>query len=108
VPLPSLDPSAPATEYVYADGNGKLGIIASVTRPFCGACNRIRITADGKLRNCLFALDEIDVKTPMRRGEPDDRIEDLIRRSVASKWEGHQVNSVHFVRPSRTMHTIGG
>src|SRR5262249_8239711 len=62
VPAPDQDPRAPAQDYLYADGGGRVGIIASVSRPFCVSCNRVRLTADGKLRNCLFALDEIDVK----------------------------------------------
>lgn len=107
-PIPAADPSAPASEYVYDDGGGKVGIIASVSKPFCGDCNRIRITADGKLRNCLFSLEEIDLKTPLRAGAGADRIAELFRQSVRAKWAGHQINSVHFIRPERTMHTIGG
>lgn len=108
VPIDSADPSAPASEFVYADGKGRLGIVASVTRPFCGTCNRIRITADGKLRNCLFALDELDVRAALRGNTADGELAQMIRQSVAGKWEGHQINSVHFIRPGRTMHTIGG
>ena len=104
----NADPSAPASDYVYADGRGRLGIIASVSQPFCDRCNRIRLTADGKLRNCLFALDETDVKTPMRAGASDEQLAELIRESVAAKWAGHQINASDFVRPERTMHTIGG
>lgn len=108
VPMATTDGTAPAEEYAYADGNGRLGIIASVSKPFCAHCNRIRITAEGKLRNCLFALDEIDVKTPMRGGATDAELAELIRTSVAGKWAGHQINSDHFLRPQRTMHSIGG
>jgi cyclic pyranopterin phosphate synthase len=107
-PATKEDPSAPADEYRYLDGKGMLGIIASVTKPFCGACNRIRITAEGKLRNCLFALDEVDIKTPMRSGASDEEIQQLIRDNVKAKWAGHQINSVEFIRPARTMHSIGG
>lgn len=107
-PIAAADPSAPASEYVYADGKGKLGIIASVSKPFCGDCNRLRLTADGKLRNCLFSLDELDLKTPLRRGDSPEAIADLVRKSVSSKWAGHQINQPMFVRPPRTMHTIGG
>jgi cyclic pyranopterin phosphate synthase len=106
--IAAADPSAPASEYVYADGKGKLGIIASVSKPFCGDCNRLRLTADGKLRNCLFSLDELDLKTPLRRGDSAEEIADLVRKSVSSKWAGHQINQPMFVRPPRTMHTIGG
>jgi cyclic pyranopterin phosphate synthase len=107
-PIAAADTSAPASEYVYADGKGKLGIIASVSKPFCGDCNRLRLTADGKLRNCLFSLDELDLKTPLRRGDSAEEIADLVRKSVSSKWAGHQINQPMFVRPPRTMHTIGG
>lgn len=101
------DPHAPALDYEYADG-GKVGFIASVSRPFCRSCNRLRLTADGKFRNCLFALDETDVK-PLLRGTPDDvRLAEMIRLSVWSKWEGHEINSAKFVKPDRTMHAIGG
>jgi cyclic pyranopterin phosphate synthase len=103
------DPTAPAAEYRYRDGGGSVGVIASVSRPFCHHCNRIRLTADGKLRNCLFALDEADVKTLLRTGpETDPAIAELIRRSVWAKWEGHEINTAKFVKPDRTMHAIGG
>jgi len=108
VPVPDPDPRAPATEYAYADGLGRVGFIASVSRPFCGNCNRIRLTADGKLRYCLFAIDETDVKSPMRAGASDAEIAGLIRRTVCSKWEGHEINSAKFVAPPRPMYSIGG
>lgn len=102
------DPSAPALEFEYADG-GRVGIIASVSRPFCRSCNRLRLTAEGRLRNCLFALDETDVKGLLRQLTPDDAaIADVIRRSVWAKWEGHEINTARFVKPDRTMHAIGG
>ena len=107
-PLPDPDPRAPATEYVYQDGGGTVGFIASVSRPFCLNCNRLRITADGKLRYCLFAIQEDDVKTLMRSGAPDEAIAALIRRNVAAKWEGHEINSAKFVAPPRPMYSIGG
>jgi cyclic pyranopterin phosphate synthase len=102
------DPTAPAADFRYADGSGRVGIIASVSRPFCHHCNRLRLTADGKLRNCLFALDETDVKTPLRSDATPELLADLIRRSVWAKWEGHEINTAKFVKPDRTMHTIGG
>ncbi len=108
VPVPGADPSAPAAEYEYADGGGRVGFIASVSRPFCRNCNRIRLTADGKLRYCLFALDEDDVKGLMRSGAADEEIAALIRRNVAGKWEGHEINSSRFVAPPRPMYSIGG
>jgi len=101
------DPHAPALEFAYGDG-GRVGIIASVTRPFCGQCNRLRVTADGKFRNCLFALDEADVR-PLLRPTPDDpALREAIRQVVWQKWEGHEINSARFVKPARTMHAIGG
>ncbi|MBZ5581780.1 MAG: GTP 3',8-cyclase MoaA [Acidobacteriia bacterium] len=108
VPVPDPDPRAPASEYEYADGGGRVGFIASVTKPFCGNCNRIRLTADGKLRYCLFALEETDVKALMRAGAADEEIASLLRRTVAGKWEGHAINSAKFVAPPRPMYSIGG
>jgi cyclic pyranopterin phosphate synthase len=108
VPVPDPDPRAPATEYNFADGIGQVGFIASVSRPFCLNCNRIRLTADGKLRYCLFAIQEDDVKGLMRSGATDGEIADLIRRNVGGKWIGHEINSGKFVPPPRPMHSIGG
>lgn len=107
-PSPDYDPRAPAMEFDYADGRGRVGIIASVSRPFCKSCNRIRLTADGKVRNCLFALDEVDVKALLRSEGTEAAIAETIRRNVAAKWEGHEINSAKFVKPLRTMHAIGG
>jgi cyclic pyranopterin phosphate synthase len=107
-PVPDPDPRAPAVEYRFRDGVGGIGLIASVSRPFCGNCNRLRLTADGKLRNCLFALDELDVKALLRGGAPDEDILALIRRSVGEKWEGHEINASRFVQPPRPMYAIGG
>jgi cyclic pyranopterin phosphate synthase len=108
VPVPGQDPRAPASEFVFEDGVGRIGIIASVSRPFCMSCNRIRITADGKIRNCLFAIDEFDVKGIMRSGGSDDAIADTVRRAVHAKWEGHEINTARFVQPARPMYSIGG
>ena len=108
VPVPDPDPRAPATEYDYADGSGRVGFIASVSKPFCMNCNRFRLTADGKLRYCLFAIEEDDVKTLMRAGGTDEEIAALIRRNVAGKWAGHEINSAKFVPPPRPMYSIGG
>jgi len=107
-PVPDPDPRAPASEYVYADGGGMVGFIASVSRPFCLNCNRLRLTADGHLRYCLFAIEEDDVKTLMRSGAPDEEIAALVRRNVAGKWQGHEINSAKFVAPPRPMYSIGG
>ncbi len=103
------DPTAPAAEYAYRDGRGRVGLIASVSRPFCHNCNRIRLTADGKLRNCLFALNEYDLKTLLRdSGECDRELVTVVRTAVWEKWEGHEINTARFIKPDRTMHTIGG
>jgi cyclic pyranopterin phosphate synthase len=108
VPAHDYDPRAPAMDFVYTDGGGRVGIIASVSRPFCLSCNRVRLTADGKLRNCLFALDEVDIKGLLRGGAADAAIADTIRQNVAAKWEGHEINTARFIKPLRTMHAIGG
>jgi cyclic pyranopterin phosphate synthase len=107
VPASDYDPKAPAMDFDYVDGGGRVGIIASVSRPFCMSCNRVRLTADGKLRNCLFALKEIDLK-PLLRGGRCEEIAALVRGNVWEKWEGHEINTARFVKPERTMHTIGG
>ena len=107
-PVPDPDPRAPASEYAFADGIGRVGFIASVSRPFCLNCNRIRLTADGKLRYCLFAIQEDDVKSLMRSGASDEEIAALIRRNLAGKWAGHEINSARFVAPPRPMYAIGG
>jgi cyclic pyranopterin phosphate synthase len=107
-PVPDPDPRAPASQFEYADGGGRVGFIASVSKPFCLNCNRLRLTADGKLRYCLFAIEEDDVKGPMRAGASDEEIAALIRRNLAGKWEGHEINSAHFVPPPRPMYSIGG
>jgi cyclic pyranopterin phosphate synthase len=109
LPAPDYDPRAPAMDFDYADGGGRVGLIASVSRPFCRSCNRLRLTCDGKLRNCLFALDETDVKPLLRGpGADDARLAEAIRASVWAKWEGHEINTARFVKPLRTMHAIGG
>jgi len=108
VDIPDRDPRAPATEYRYADNGGRAGFIASVTRPFCLNCNRIRLTSDGKLRYCLFAIEEADVKSLLRSGASDDEIAELIRSNVQAKWIGHEINSTRFVPPPRPMYSIGG
>jgi cyclic pyranopterin phosphate synthase len=106
--IPDSDPRAPALEYRFADGIGRVGFIASVSRPFCLNCNRIRLTADGHLRYCLFAIEEDDVKSLLRSGAPDEEIAALVRRNIAGKWEGHEINSQRFVAPPRPMYSIGG
>ncbi len=99
----------PATTYGFADGApGTVGVIASVTEPFCDTCNRLRLTAEGQFRTCLFALDETDLREPMRDGASDDELEGLIRAAVWAKWSGHRVNHPDFVQPARSMSAIGG
>lgn len=107
-PDPAQDPRAPALDYDYLDGGGRVGLIASVSRPFCGSCNRIRLTADGKLRNCLFALDESDLRPLLRGGLDDEPLARALRDSVAGKWAGHEINTFNFIKPERLMHAIGG
>ena len=100
--------SAPAARWRYADGGGEIGIVASVSQSFCESCDRVRITADGQFRNCLFATEETDVRALLRSGASDDDIADAMQRSVSSKWAGHSINQVHFIRPRRSMSEIGG
>jgi GTP 3',8-cyclase len=106
--IPERDPRAPATEYRFADGIGSVGFIASVSRPFCLNCNRLRITADGHLRYCLFAVDETDVRGLIRRNAPDEEIAAAVAGCVHAKWLGHEINSSRFVAPPRPMYSIGG
>jgi cyclic pyranopterin phosphate synthase len=106
--IPDRDQRAPATEYRFADGIGRVGFIASVSRPFCLNCNRIRLTSDGKLRYCLFAIEETDIRALIRGEASDDRIREAIRSSVHAKWLGHEINSAQFVPPPRPMYSIGG
>ena len=105
---PNSDPRAPAQAYDYIDGGGRVGLIASVSRPFCMSCNRVRLTADGKLRNCLFALNETDIRALIRGSASDEIIAQALRDSVADKWEGHEINTSRFIKPERLMHSIGG
>jgi cyclic pyranopterin phosphate synthase len=107
VEVPDADPRAPATEYRYADGGGRVGFIASVSRPFCLNCNRLRLTSDGKLRYCLFAREEFDVAHLLRSGT-DDELIPAIRSAIWRKWRGHSINSPLFAAPSRPMYSIGG
>jgi cyclic pyranopterin phosphate synthase len=101
--------SQPATTFRFADGApGGVGVIASVTEPFCDTCNRLRLTADGQLRACLFAMYETDLRRPLRSGASEEELELLIRRNVWAKWEGHKINHPDFERPARSMSMIGG
>jgi len=100
--------SEPATVYRFADGRGSIGVIASVTEPFCDHCNRVRITADGHLRTCLFALTEYDLKGLLRSGATDEELADFIVAAVWKKEAGHKINQPDFVKPDRSMSAIGG
>ncbi|MGI8743728.1 MAG: GTP 3',8-cyclase MoaA [Bryobacteraceae bacterium] len=108
IPIPDRDERAPALEYRFADGIGRVGFIASVSRPFCLNCNRIRLTSDGQLRYCLFAIEETDIKSLLRNGSSDEAIAAAIRQTVKEKWIGHEINSSRFVPPPRPMYAIGG
>ncbi len=105
--------AAPADRWRYLDneftpGGGMVGIIPTVTKPFCGDCDRVRLTADGQFRTCLFATDEFDLRAALRTGETDDEIATRIEKAVGTKWAGHQINQVSFTRPARSMSQIGG
>jgi len=107
VPLQS-SPHAPATDFQFADGQGSIGFISSVSEPFCLQCNRFRLTADGKLRNCLFSLEETDIKSLIRSGASQETILDVVRSCIAAKKEGHEINTARFIQPDRPMNAIGG
>ena len=100
--------AAPADRWRYLDGRGTVGVIPTVTKPFCGDCDRVRLTADGQFRTCLFATDEFDLMSLLRNGATDDVIAETIVNAVAAKWAGHQIGKVNFIRPKRTMSQIGG
>ena len=100
---------APAVTYRFADGApGRIGVISSVSAPFCESCDRLRLTSDGHLRACLFALEEVDLKGPLRSGASDEDIAEIARACVAAKWAGHHIGRPDFVKPSKSMSMIGG
>ena len=100
--------AAPADRWRFLDGKGTVGVIPSVTHPFCGDCDRVRLTSDGQFRTCLFATDESDIRSLLRNGGTDAEIAELIQVAVGAKWAGHQINQVNFIRPNRSMSQIGG
>ncbi len=106
--IPVQRTSAPATRFVYKDGGGEIGVVASVTQQFCETCDRVRLTADGQFRNCLFAVDEFDLKGLLRSGAEDKEISEALKEVVGSKWAGHGIGTVNFIRPARSMSQIGG
>jgi GTP 3',8-cyclase len=100
--------SAPAEAFLVDGGPARVGVIASVTRPFCGTCDRVRLTADGQVRNCLFARSESDLRGPLRAGADDAELAGAWRRAVAVKLPGHGINDPSFLQPDRPMSAIGG
>jgi GTP 3',8-cyclase len=101
-------PSSTAKRFRFADGAGEIGFVNPVSEPFCSSCDRIRLTADGQLRTCLFSRREWDLKTPLRDGSSDDRLAELVRFAIAHKELKHKINDTGFVRASRSMSQIGG
>jgi cyclic pyranopterin phosphate synthase len=108
VPIDRPDPSQPAVDYQFADGIGHIGFINPVSQPFCGDCNRLRITAEGKVRNCLFSTVEWDARALLRGDASDEQIAQLVRDCVAAKKAGHGIDSPEFIKPERAMYQIGG
>jgi len=108
IPAPRKDPSQPAVDFDFADGRGRIGLINPVTEPFCGDCDRLRLTAEGQVRNCLFSLEEWDARALLRNGESNEQIAELVRSCVEAKRVGHGIDSDQFVRPERAMYQLGG
>lgn len=108
VPASRPDPSQPAVDYQFADGRGRIGFINPVSQPFCGACNRLRITAEGQIRNCLFSLQEWDARALLRSDASDEQISRQLIECVQAKKPGHGIDSADFVKPDRAMYQIGG
>jgi len=107
-PLAVSNPSQPATDYRFVDGGGTVGFINPVTHPFCSDCNRLRLTAEGQVRNCLFSVVEWDARAVLRGGGGDSELVELVRSCVWAKKAGHGINSDEFIRPQRAMFQIGG
>ncbi len=109
VPVPNQDPSSTSNRWRFADGLGEIGFINPVSEPFCATCNRIRLTADGQIRTCLFSVEEYDLRAPMRAGATDEELADIFRHAVANKEKKHKINEgEQFQRASRSMSQIGG
>ena len=108
IPLQANSDSETAKRYTFEDGIGEIGIIASVSQPFCGNCNRIRLTADGKIRTCLFSHSEQDLRALIRDNVSDEQIVDFLKSAIKLKEWGHKINDPDFVQPERTMSYIGG
>jgi GTP 3',8-cyclase len=107
-PAERPDPSQPAVDYLLPGGRGRIGLISPVSQPFCRDCNRLRITAEGQVRNCLFSTVEWDARKIMRQGGSDDELADLVRACIQAKQPGHGIDSPEFTRPQRAMYQIGG
>jgi GTP 3',8-cyclase len=107
-PLAVEDPSQPATDYRYLDGGGRVGFINPVTQAFCGDCNRLRLTAEGQVRNCLFSTVEWDARALLRGGGTDEQLATLVETCVGAKKAGHGIDTPEFVKPQRAMYQIGG
>lgn len=108
IPAHRSDPSQPAVDFEYGDGRGRIGLIRPVSQPFCGDCNRLRLTAEGRVRNCLFSSVEWDARAVLRRGGSDHELAELIRDCVWAKKTGHGIDSPEFLKPERAMYQIGG
>jgi len=107
-PIQRLDRSQPAVDYEFADGGGRIGFINPVSQPFCSDCNRLRLTAEGQVRNCLFSTREWDARELLRNGSSDQQLLDLVRDCIAQKKPGHGIDTEQFVKPARAMYQIGG
>ena len=107
-PVSVADPSQPASDYRFVDGRGVVGFINPVSEPFCGDCNRLRLTAEGQVRNCLFSTAEWDARSILRSNRSDSELAQLVRDCVAAKRAGHGIDTPEFVRPERAMYQIGG
>jgi cyclic pyranopterin phosphate synthase len=107
-PIRRDDPSQPAVDFEFADGRSKIGFINPVSEPFCSQCNRLRVTADGQVRNCLFSQVEWDVRQILRAGADDAAVIELVRQSIAQKKAGHGIDDPDFIKPVRAMYQIGG
>jgi cyclic pyranopterin phosphate synthase len=108
VPAGRFHPSQPASDFEYADGGGRIGLIQPVSQPFCDACDRLRLTAEGQVRNCLFSTAEWDARALLRGGASDGELADLVRDCVLAKAPAHGIGTSEFIRPERAMYQIGG
>lgn len=107
-PVVADDPSQPATDFEYQDGGGRVGFINPISHSFCGSCNRLRLTAEGQIRNCLFSTTEWDARTLLRGGGTDTELAELVQSAVGAKRAGHGIDTPDFIKPQRAMYQIGG